>query len=55
MKIQLLNDRFTFEELNNDEKIICRRIRFSAIAHFRGHLSPQVRKICPIIDVPFMG
>ena len=32
MKIQLLNYRFTFKELKIDEKNVCKRIRFSAIA-----------------------
>ena len=56
MKIRLLNDRFTFKELKNDEKKYMLTYSFSSIAHYyRRHLSPPVRKMCQILDVPLMA
>ena len=58
MTIQLWNDRYIdlhFEGLKNDEKNICWRIRFSAIAHLQKATITASLEICPILDVPLMG
>ena len=55
MKIQLLNDRFTFKELKNDEKIYVEAFVFLLLHVYRGHLSPPVRILCHVLDVPLMG
>ena len=55
MKIQLLNERFTFLELKNDEKVYVDVFVFLLLHIYRRHLSPPVGKICPFLDVPLMG
>ena len=51
IKFQLLNDRFTFQELKNDEKIYV-DIFVSLLLHiYIRHLSPPVRKICHIFFI----
>ena len=55
MKIQLLNDIFTFWELKNDGKIYVDVFVFLLLHIYRRHLSPPVRKMCPVLDVPLMG
>ena len=55
MKIRLLNDRFTFKELKNHEKIYVGVFVFLLLHVYRRHLSPPVRKMCPILDVRLMG
>ena len=55
MKIQLLNDRLTFEEFENDEKIYVNVFVFLLLHIYRTHLSPPVRKMFPVLDVPLMG
>ena len=55
MKIQLLNDRFTFLELKNDERKYVDVFVFLLLHIYNRHLSPSVRYMCPILDVPLMG
>ena len=44
----LLNSRFTFYELENDEKNICWRARFTAIAHLQNAPITASSEMCPI-------
>ena len=57
MKIRLLNtgNRFTFKELNNDEKKYVDVFVFLLFHIYRRHLSLPVWKRCPIPDVPLIG
>ena len=55
MMIQLLNNRFTFKELKNNDKIFVDVFVFLLLHMYRRHQSPSVREMCPIPDVPLMG
>ena len=55
MKIQLLNDKFKFKELKNDEKIYVDVFVFLLLHIYRRHLSLPVWKMCLILNVPLMG
>ena len=41
-------------ELENDEKIYVDGFVFSAIAIYRGHISPPVWRMCPIPNFPLI-
>ena len=51
----LLNNRFTFLELDNNEKNMCWRIQFSAIAHLQNPPFTTSQKMCPIPNIPLIG
>ena len=55
MKIQLLNDIFTFYELKYHEKIYVDVFVFMLLHVYRRYLSPPVRKMCPILAARLMG
>ena len=55
IRIPLLNNKFTYKELNNDEKIYVDVFIVLLLHIYRRHLSPPAQKMWPISDVPLMG
>ena len=57
MMFRVFNNRFTFQELENDEKNIYSFDWFVFMpSHiYKRHISPPVRKMCPIPNIPLIG